>query len=94
MIVLPVEEGYRFCTICQRYVSSGNQHCEICNSCTSKLGFTVIIATAVLYKATLVRRLMLAVLFVARQVTSAVPVPVSPAPEQLTKLMKSKSRKL
>uniref|UniRef100_A0A8B9YY77 Zinc finger CCHC-type containing 4 n=1 Tax=Buteo japonicus TaxID=224669 RepID=A0A8B9YY77_9AVES len=38
MIVLPVEEGYRFCTICQRYVSSGNQHCEICNSCTSKDG--------------------------------------------------------
>lgn len=48
-----------------------------------QLGFTVIVATAVLYKTTLVRRLMLAVLFVARQVTSAVPVPVSPAPEQL-----------
>ncbi|XP_030419681.1 rRNA N6-adenosine-methyltransferase ZCCHC4 isoform X2 [Gopherus evgoodei] len=38
MIVLPVEEGYRFCFVCQRYVSSGNQHCEICNSCTSKDG--------------------------------------------------------
>nr|XP_041571614.1 rRNA N6-adenosine-methyltransferase ZCCHC4 isoform X2 [Taeniopygia guttata] len=38
MIVLPEEEGYRFCTVCQRYVSSGNQHCEICNSCTSKDG--------------------------------------------------------
>lgn len=38
MIVLPVEEGYRFCAICQRYVSSDNQHCEICNSCTSKDG--------------------------------------------------------
>lgn len=38
MIVLPEEEGYRFCTVCQRYVSSGNQHCEICNSCTSKVG--------------------------------------------------------
>ncbi|XP_053921669.1 rRNA N6-adenosine-methyltransferase ZCCHC4 [Cuculus canorus] len=37
-IVLPVEEGYRFCAICQRYVSPGNQHCEICNSCTSKDG--------------------------------------------------------
>ncbi|EMP37381.1 Zinc finger CCHC domain-containing protein 4 [Chelonia mydas] len=36
MIVLPVEEGYRFCSVCQRYVSLGNQHCEICNSCTSK----------------------------------------------------------
>uniref|UniRef100_G1NIL3 Zinc finger CCHC-type containing 4 n=1 Tax=Meleagris gallopavo TaxID=9103 RepID=G1NIL3_MELGA len=38
MIVLPAEEGYRFCAICQRYVSSGNHHCEICNSCTSKDG--------------------------------------------------------
>ncbi|XP_077157617.1 rRNA N(6)-adenosine-methyltransferase ZCCHC4 [Paroedura picta] len=38
LIVLPVEEGYRFCCICQRYVSSENQHCEMCNSCTSKDG--------------------------------------------------------
>ncbi|XP_061440420.1 rRNA N6-adenosine-methyltransferase ZCCHC4 isoform X2 [Rhineura floridana] len=38
LIVLPVEEGYRFCSICQRYVSLNNQHCEICNSCTSKDG--------------------------------------------------------
>uniref|UniRef100_A0A8C8VL01 Zinc finger CCHC-type containing 4 n=1 Tax=Pelusios castaneus TaxID=367368 RepID=A0A8C8VL01_9SAUR len=38
MIVLPVEEGYRFCAVCQRYVSSGNEHCKICNSCTSKDG--------------------------------------------------------
>ncbi|XP_060102197.1 rRNA N6-adenosine-methyltransferase ZCCHC4 [Heteronotia binoei] len=38
LIVLPVEEGYRFCCICQRYVSSENQHCETCNSCTSKDG--------------------------------------------------------
>ncbi|XP_048365311.1 rRNA N6-adenosine-methyltransferase ZCCHC4 [Sphaerodactylus townsendi] len=37
-IVLPVEEGYRFCCICQRYVSSENQHCEACNACTSKDG--------------------------------------------------------
>ncbi|XP_029445833.1 rRNA N6-adenosine-methyltransferase ZCCHC4 isoform X2 [Rhinatrema bivittatum] len=37
-IVLPAEEGYRFCPICQRYVSSENRHCEICNSCTSKDG--------------------------------------------------------
>ena len=48
-----------------------------------QLGFTVTIATAALFKTTLVRRLMLAVLFAARQVTNAVPVPVSPAPEQL-----------
>uniref|UniRef100_F6VJ76 rRNA N(6)-adenosine-methyltransferase ZCCHC4 n=1 Tax=Ornithorhynchus anatinus TaxID=9258 RepID=F6VJ76_ORNAN len=37
-IILPAEEGYRFCSVCQRYVSSENQHCEICNSCTSKDG--------------------------------------------------------
>ncbi|XP_036620539.1 rRNA N6-adenosine-methyltransferase ZCCHC4 isoform X2 [Trichosurus vulpecula] len=37
-IILPAEEGYRFCTMCQRYVSLENQHCEICNSCTSKDG--------------------------------------------------------
>ncbi|XP_003773389.1 rRNA N6-adenosine-methyltransferase ZCCHC4 [Sarcophilus harrisii] len=37
-IILPAEEGYRFCAVCQRYVSLENQHCEICNSCTSKDG--------------------------------------------------------
>ncbi|XP_062991266.1 rRNA N6-adenosine-methyltransferase ZCCHC4 [Elgaria multicarinata webbii] len=38
LIALPVEEGYRFCPVCQRYVSLDNQHCEACNSCTSKDG--------------------------------------------------------
>ncbi|XP_064419601.1 rRNA N6-adenosine-methyltransferase ZCCHC4 isoform X2 [Latimeria chalumnae] len=37
-IVLPTEEGYRYCSICQRYVSSENSHCEICKACTSKDG--------------------------------------------------------
>ncbi|XP_043918099.1 rRNA N6-adenosine-methyltransferase ZCCHC4 [Protopterus annectens] len=37
-IILPAEEGYRFCLLCERYVSSENRHCEICNSCTSKDG--------------------------------------------------------
>ncbi|XP_022361807.1 zinc finger CCHC domain-containing protein 4 isoform X1 [Enhydra lutris kenyoni] len=37
-IILPSEEGYRFCPLCQRYVSLENQHCEHCNSCTSKDG--------------------------------------------------------
>ncbi|XP_058049511.1 rRNA N6-adenosine-methyltransferase ZCCHC4 isoform X2 [Ahaetulla prasina] len=37
-IVLPAEEGYRFCPVCQRYVSAENRHCDICNSCTSKDG--------------------------------------------------------
>ncbi|XP_072522984.1 rRNA N6-adenosine-methyltransferase ZCCHC4 [Salminus brasiliensis] len=37
-IVLPQEEGYRFCNICQRYVSAENKHCYLCNACTSKNG--------------------------------------------------------
>lgn len=37
-IILPTEEGYRFCSLCQRYVSLENQHCMHCNSCTSKDG--------------------------------------------------------
>ncbi|XP_058526234.1 rRNA N6-adenosine-methyltransferase ZCCHC4 isoform X4 [Ochotona princeps] len=37
-IILPTEEGYRFCPLCQRYVSVENQHCEHCNSCPSKDG--------------------------------------------------------
>ncbi|XP_055981574.1 rRNA N6-adenosine-methyltransferase ZCCHC4 [Sorex fumeus] len=37
-ITLPEEEGYRFCPLCQRYVSLENQHCEHCGSCTSKDG--------------------------------------------------------
>ncbi|XP_066577013.1 rRNA N(6)-adenosine-methyltransferase ZCCHC4 isoform X2 [Amia ocellicauda] len=37
-VVLPPEEGYRFCSLCQRYVSSGNQHCPQCDACTSKDG--------------------------------------------------------
>lgn len=37
-IILPTEEGYRFCPLCQRYVSTENQHCEHCNSCSSKDG--------------------------------------------------------
>ncbi|XP_038647395.1 rRNA N6-adenosine-methyltransferase ZCCHC4 [Scyliorhinus canicula] len=37
-IILPAEEGYRFCSLCQRYISSANRHCEKCNACTSKDG--------------------------------------------------------
>ncbi|XP_040274953.1 rRNA N6-adenosine-methyltransferase ZCCHC4 isoform X2 [Bufo bufo] len=37
-IVLPASEGYRFCSICKRCVSSENRHCETCTSCTSKDG--------------------------------------------------------
>uniref|UniRef100_UPI00398E727E rRNA N6-adenosine-methyltransferase ZCCHC4 isoform X1 n=1 Tax=Pristiophorus japonicus TaxID=55135 RepID=UPI00398E727E len=37
-IILPAEEGYKFCLLCQRYISSANRHCEICQACTSKDG--------------------------------------------------------
>ncbi|XP_066520417.1 rRNA N6-adenosine-methyltransferase ZCCHC4 isoform X3 [Hoplias malabaricus] len=37
-IILPKEEGYRFCSICERYVAAENKHCSICNACTSKNG--------------------------------------------------------
>ncbi|XP_003458875.1 rRNA N(6)-adenosine-methyltransferase ZCCHC4 isoform X2 [Oreochromis niloticus] len=37
-IILPKEEGYRFCPICERYVSSLNKHCAKCNLCPSKDG--------------------------------------------------------
>ncbi|XP_071234170.1 rRNA N(6)-adenosine-methyltransferase ZCCHC4-like isoform X1 [Salvelinus alpinus] len=39
-VVLPREEGYRFCKVCQRYVWSGNKHCTKCNLCPSKDGRT------------------------------------------------------
>ncbi|CAB1414009.1 unnamed protein product [Pleuronectes platessa] len=37
-VVLPKEEGYRFCSVCQRYVLSINKHCDKCNVCPSKDG--------------------------------------------------------
>uniref|UniRef100_A0A3Q2Z101 rRNA N(6)-adenosine-methyltransferase ZCCHC4 n=1 Tax=Hippocampus comes TaxID=109280 RepID=A0A3Q2Z101_HIPCM len=37
-IVLPEEEGYRFCAICERFVWSLNKHCTKCNVCPSKDG--------------------------------------------------------
>lgn len=37
-IVLPKEEGYRFCSVCERYVWSLNKHCSKCNVCPSKDG--------------------------------------------------------
>lgn len=49
----------RFCAICQRYVSSGNHHCEICNSCTSKvsilpLSWVTLLAAVVFFWVTVV----------------------------------------
>lgn len=37
-IVLPKEEGYRLCSVCERYVWSLNKHCTKCNVCPSKDG--------------------------------------------------------
>ncbi|XP_033465641.2 rRNA N(6)-adenosine-methyltransferase ZCCHC4 isoform X2 [Epinephelus lanceolatus] len=37
-VVLPKEEGYRFCSVCQRFVFSLNKHCAKCNVCPSKDG--------------------------------------------------------
>jgi hypothetical protein len=41
-IPLPKEEGYRYCSICLRWVSEENRHCTQCNACTSKDGRTYV----------------------------------------------------
>ncbi|XP_075890019.1 rRNA N(6)-adenosine-methyltransferase ZCCHC4 [Nelusetta ayraudi] len=35
-VVLPKDEGYRFCSVCQRFVWRLNKHCAKCNICPSK----------------------------------------------------------
>lgn len=42
-ISLPVEENYRFCDECNRWVYSENVHCYKCNSCTSKVKYWLVI---------------------------------------------------
>ncbi|XP_069015204.1 rRNA N6-adenosine-methyltransferase ZCCHC4 [Embiotoca jacksoni] len=37
-VVLPKDEGYRFCSACERYVWSLNKHCAKCSLCPSKDG--------------------------------------------------------
>ncbi|KAM6908873.1 rRNA N(6)-adenosine-methyltransferase ZCCHC4 [Xenentodon cancila] len=37
-VVLPGEEGYRFCSVCDRYVCLLNKHCAKCKRCPSKDG--------------------------------------------------------
>ncbi|KAH7723509.1 Protein F33A8.4 [Aphelenchoides avenae] len=34
---LPTHLGYRFCTICDRYVAAENKHCNACGVCPSKV---------------------------------------------------------
>ncbi|XP_033125599.1 rRNA N6-adenosine-methyltransferase ZCCHC4-like [Anneissia japonica] len=40
LIPLPAADGYRFCSVCDRFVAKENKHCALCNSCTSKDGST------------------------------------------------------
>jgi hypothetical protein len=37
-VVLPIEDGYKYCELCDRYVANENEHCCLCNACTSKDG--------------------------------------------------------
>lgn len=39
-ILLPPEQGYKFCHSCEIWVSNENRHCEKCLKCTSKDGRT------------------------------------------------------
>ncbi|KAM4050096.1 rRNA N(6)-adenosine-methyltransferase ZCCHC4 isoform 2-T2 [Anomaloglossus baeobatrachus] len=73
-IVLPTSEGYRFCSVCKRYVSSENKHCEICNSCPSKRGLIVPLATDVLWKTIPVAVLWRAAFSVEKKTTNAAAV--------------------
>ncbi|XP_041360423.1 rRNA N6-adenosine-methyltransferase ZCCHC4-like [Gigantopelta aegis] len=41
-VELPPEEGYWFCSTCNRYSSKENKHCDECDSCTSKDGTTYV----------------------------------------------------
>lgn len=38
LLELPLEDGYKFCAKCQKWVAPENKHCKKCNSCTSKDG--------------------------------------------------------
>lgn len=39
-IELPESEGYKFCSLCKRWVAAENQHCTSCRDCPSKNGQT------------------------------------------------------
>lgn len=41
-ITLPADEGYKLCTLCNRWVAEENCHCIKCNACTSKDGRTYV----------------------------------------------------
>lgn len=40
LLQLPVEEGYKYCTRCNRFTAAENSHCERCNNCSSQNGQT------------------------------------------------------
>ena len=37
-LVLPAAEGYKYCSVCARYVAATNRHCGLCGRCTSRDG--------------------------------------------------------
>lgn len=41
-VKLPEDEGYRYCSSCNRWVAEENKHCNACNACTSKDGSTYV----------------------------------------------------
>ncbi|PIO26208.1 hypothetical protein AB205_0133970 [Aquarana catesbeiana] len=69
-IVLPASEGYRFCSLCPRYVSSENKHCKTCNTCPSKPGFTALHVTGAVYKTIPAAVMWVAVFCVEKVVTN------------------------
>ncbi|KAA0725201.1 Zinc finger CCHC domain-containing protein 4 [Triplophysa tibetana] len=73
-IILPADEGYRFCSICERYVSAGNKHCPRCNTCPSKHGDIVPHVVTVLCLITRVDRAKPAVSSAAVRNTNSEPV--------------------
>ena len=36
-IKLPEEQGYFYCSSCEKFTYAENVHCDKCNSCTSKV---------------------------------------------------------
>lgn len=40
LIVLPADQGYKYCKYCEKWVSEENKHCNSCDTCTSKDGRT------------------------------------------------------
>lgn len=55
-ITLPVDENYRFCDECNRWVCSENVHCFKCNNCTSKVMINVSLILNILLKLSITKK--------------------------------------